>query len=176
MRIGCSNNTTTCTRFALHRVLSSQEWWIVGRARTCFAQIAGGCKQRRPATKQPRASGFGQARRRRDTESLESARAPHGLLILGAPMPGQPLLRLPLCGARTRAGHPCRRSVIFFGGRKRNRCRNHGGMNPLTRSPETRAKMSEGMRQSWARRKAAANNVTPLSDNVTVPAPSAPGC
>jgi hypothetical protein len=76
-------------------------------------------------------------------------------------MAGQPLMRLPLCGAETRAGHPCRRSVVF--GRKR--CRNHGGMNPLTRSAETRAKMSEGMCRSWAARRAAKVTATGSADN-----------
>ncbi len=43
------------------------------------------------------------------------------------------LARAPKCGARTRAGAPCRRPAI----RGRTRCRLHGGLSPgAPRGPE----------------------------------------
>jgi hypothetical protein len=51
------------------------------------------------------------------------------------------------CGARTRAGHPCRRRPLANG-----RCRNHGGLSlkpraPLT--PEGRARISAAVKAYW---------------------------
>jgi hypothetical protein len=60
-------------------------------------------------------------------------------------MPGQPLLRQPMCGAKTRAGHPCRRSIIP--GRKR--CRNHGGLSTGPRTAEGKARVKAGQLAYW---------------------------
>ena len=40
------------------------------------------------------------------------------------------------CGAKTRAGHPCRRSPIP----ERVRCRNHGGLSTGPKTPEGKAR------------------------------------
>lgn len=51
------------------------------------------------------------------------------------------------CGAKTRAGHPCRNRAIFESGR----CKNHGGMSTGPRTPEGRERIAEAQRQRWAR-------------------------
>lgn len=49
------------------------------------------------------------------------------------------------CGAKTRAGHPCRRKGAGAGGR----CPNHGGMSTGPRTPEGRERIAEAQRQRW---------------------------
>jgi hypothetical protein len=61
-------------------------------------------------------------------------------------------LRNKPCGARTRAGHPCRRQGLGKGGR----CPNHGGMSTGPRTPEGRARISASLAARWAARRAAA--------------------
>ena len=51
-------------------------------------------------------------------------------------------LRNQPCGARTRAGHACRRKGLGKGGR----CPNHGGMSTGPRTPEGRARIAEALR------------------------------
>jgi hypothetical protein len=55
-------------------------------------------------------------------------------------------LRKKACGARTRAGHPCRRKGLGKGGR----CPNHGGMSTGPRTPEGRARLSALLKARWA--------------------------
>jgi hypothetical protein len=56
-----------------------------------------------------------------------------------------------VCGARTRAGHPCRPSPMPG----RRRCRNHGGIIPLHHTAETKRKISAGVKRAWAARRIA---------------------
>ena len=49
------------------------------------------------------------------------------------------------CGARTRAGHPCRRKGMGKGGR----CPNHGGMSTGPRTQEGRARVSTALKARW---------------------------
>ena len=58
-------------------------------------------------------------------------------------------LRNKPCGARTRAGHPCRRKGLGKGGR----CPNHGGMSTGPRTPEGRARISAALKARWAARR-----------------------
>jgi len=44
------------------------------------------------------------------------------------------------CGARTRAGHPCRRKGLANG-----RCRNHGGLSTGPRTPEGKRRSREAL-------------------------------
>ena len=55
-------------------------------------------------------------------------------------------LRNKPCGARTRAGPPCRRKGLGKGGR----CSNHGGMSTGPRTPEGRARLAALMKARWA--------------------------
>lgn len=67
-------------------------------------------------------------------------------------MAGQPLMNQPRCGAKTRAGHPCRRSC--FPGKRR--CINHGGApGSGMRTPEGIRRSAEGVRRYFAARRAA---------------------
>ena len=61
-------------------------------------------------------------------------------------------LRNKPCGARTRAGHPCRRKGLGKGGR----CPNHGGMSTGPRTPEGRARLSALLKARWALSRASA--------------------
>ncbi len=49
------------------------------------------------------------------------------------------------CGARTRAGHPCKRKGNGAGGR----CANHGGASTGPRSKEGRARISRAQKKRW---------------------------
>ena len=60
-------------------------------------------------------------------------------------------LRNKPCGARTRAGQPCRRKGLGKGGR----CPNHGGMSTGPRTPEGRARISTALKARWAARRTA---------------------
>ena len=51
------------------------------------------------------------------------------------------------CGARTRAGHPCRRK----GTGKGRRCRNHGGKSTGPRTIEGRERIANAQRARWQR-------------------------
>ena len=51
------------------------------------------------------------------------------------------------CGARTRAGHPCRRK----GTGKGRRCRNHGGRSTGPRTIEGRERIASAQRARWQR-------------------------
>src|SRR5262245_58234088 len=55
-------------------------------------------------------------------------------------------LRSKPCGARTRAGLPCRRKGLGKGGR----CPNHGGKSTGPRTPEGRARISAALKARWA--------------------------
>ncbi len=46
------------------------------------------------------------------------------------------------CGAKTRAGHPCRRTALRNG-----RCRNHGGLSTGPRTPECHLRALLNLRQ-----------------------------
>jgi hypothetical protein len=54
-----------------------------------------------------------------------------------------------LCGARTRAGYPCRGIPVFRppGTPGRARCRLHGGKSTGPRTPEGRARIAESNRR-----------------------------
>lgn len=54
-------------------------------------------------------------------------------------------LRSTPCGARTRAGHPCRRRGLGKGGR----CANHGGLSTGPKTPEGRRRIAEAQRRRW---------------------------
>ena len=56
-----------------------------------------------------------------------------------------------LCGARTRAGAPCKRKPIDG----KRRCRNHGGLNTGKRTPQGRINAGKGLREWHAARRAA---------------------
>jgi hypothetical protein len=64
-------------------------------------------------------------------------------------MAGQPLMRLPMCGAKTRKGTPCQRSVVLG----KTRCPNHGGLSTGPKTAEGRARSAEAVRAYWARRR-----------------------
>jgi hypothetical protein len=53
------------------------------------------------------------------------------------------------CGAKTRAGHPCRATAM----KKTNRCRHHGGLSTGPTSPEGKARATLNLRNtpSWKR-------------------------
>jgi len=53
----------------------------------------------------------------------------------------------PCCGAKTRAGHPCKRKHVGRGGR----CPNHGGMSTGPRTPEGRQRIADAQRKRWSR-------------------------
>ncbi|WP_343040877.1 helix-turn-helix transcriptional regulator [Pikeienuella piscinae] len=53
----------------------------------------------------------------------------------------------PKCGARTRAGPPCRAPVVAG----KARCRMHGGLATGARTPEGRERIAEAQRRRWAR-------------------------
>ena len=59
------------------------------------------------------------------------ARARHGVLVGSEIEPAEPAQAKSLCGAKTRAGEPCKRKALENG-----RCRNHGG---LSTGPKTAA-------------------------------------
>ncbi len=52
----------------------------------------------------------------------------------------------PCCGARTRAGHPCKRRYLGRGGK----CPNHGGLSTGPRTEAGRQAISEAQRARWA--------------------------
>ena len=54
--------------------------------------------------------------------------------------------RKQLCGARTRAGHPCKRKGLGRGGR----CPNHGGASTGPKTQEGRARIAAAQRRRWA--------------------------
>lgn len=55
------------------------------------------------------------------------------------------------CGAKSRAGHPCKRKPI----EGKRRCRNHGGLNIGKRTPQGRINAGKGLREWHAARRAA---------------------
>lgn len=55
-------------------------------------------------------------------------------------------LRRQPCGAKTRAGHPCKRKGIGRG----NRCANHGGLSAGPKTAEGRERIAEALRRRWA--------------------------
>jgi hypothetical protein len=57
-----------------------------------------------------------------------------------------------LCGARTRAGQPCRRKGLG----KVGRCPNHGGMSTGPKTPEGRARLAALLKARWALSRASA--------------------
>lgn len=57
------------------------------------------------------------------------------------------------CGAKTRAGHPCKRKGSGRGGR----CPNHGGMSTGPRTEAGRQRVAEAQRQRWATWRATRN-------------------
>lgn len=60
-----------------------------------------------------------------------------------------------LCGAKTRAGHPCRRRGLGKGGR----CPNHGGCSTGPKTLEGRKRIAEATRERWARWRAERDRV-----------------
>ena len=56
-------------------------------------------------------------------------------------------LRNRRCGAKTRAGTPCKRKGLGRGGR----CPNHGGMSTGPRTEAGRRRISEAQRARWQR-------------------------
>lgn len=50
----------------------------------------------------------------------------------------------PRCGARTRAGHACKRKAL-----KNGRCPNHGGLSTGPRTPEGRNRIAAANRKRW---------------------------
>ena len=59
------------------------------------------------------------------------------------------------CGARTRAGHPCKRKGLGKGGR----CPNHGGMSTGPRTIEGRQRIAEAQRRRWKANRAKAASI-----------------
>ena len=55
-------------------------------------------------------------------------------------------LRSTPCGAKTRAGHLCKRRGLGKGGR----CANHGGLSTGPKTPEGRQRIAEAQRKRWA--------------------------
>ena len=55
-------------------------------------------------------------------------------------------LRKQPCGARTRAGHPCRRKGLGRGGR----CPNHGGMSTGPKTEVGRQRIAAAQRDRWS--------------------------
>jgi hypothetical protein len=53
---------------------------------------------------------------------------------------------VPLCGAKTRTGAPCKRKGRGRGGR----CPNHGGCSTGPKTIEGRQRISQAQLQSWA--------------------------
>lgn len=53
------------------------------------------------------------------------------------------------CGARTRAGHPCKRKGLGKGGR----CSNHGGMSTGPKTEAGRLRIVEFQKQRWEKRR-----------------------
>ncbi len=62
--------------------------------------------------------------------------------------------RRPLCGAKTRAGTPCRMVVV----EGRDRCRLHGGMSTGPKTAEGRERIAESNRRRAAAARAASLN------------------
>lgn len=71
---------------------------------------------------------------------------------------GTPKSARPFCGARTRAGTPCKARVCQKpGGKLSTRCKLHGGKSTGPRTPEGRARIAESNRaRAQARREAQA--------------------
>lgn len=64
----------------------------------------------------------------------------------------------PRCGARTRAGHPCRAPALWRRGEPRpanGRCRMHGGLSTGARTEAGKERAREGTRRFWASRRGA---------------------
>lgn len=53
----------------------------------------------------------------------------------------------PDCGARSRAGQPCKNKVIPG----KHRCKHHGGKSTGPRTPEGKARIAEAQRKRWAK-------------------------
>jgi hypothetical protein len=58
-------------------------------------------------------------------------------------------LRNRRCGAKTRAGTPCKRKGLGRGGR----CPNHGGLSTGPRTAAGRRRISEAQRERWIKRR-----------------------
>lgn len=64
----------------------------------------------------------------------------------------------PRCGARTRAGHPCKAPALWIAGAagpRNGRCRMHGGLSTGPRTPEGRQRCADAARRAMATRLAA---------------------
>src|SRR5258706_980423 len=61
-------------------------------------------------------------------------------------------LRNQRCGAKTRAGHPCKRKALANG-----RCPNHGGLSTGPRTKAGRQRIAESTRRRWAQIRASRN-------------------
>ena len=51
----------------------------------------------------------------------------------------------PSCGARTRAGDPCRRKPVLG----KDRCANHGGMSTGPKTEKGRRRIADAQRRRW---------------------------
>lgn len=52
-----------------------------------------------------------------------------------------------VCGAKTRAGHPCRRKGLGKGGR----CANHGGLSTGPKTEAGRERIRQALKRRWAK-------------------------
>jgi hypothetical protein len=86
-----------------------------------------------------------------------------------------PVSERPLCGARTKAGTPCRRRVaIKASGDWGKRCSKHGGLSTGPKTPEGRAAVSAAVARSNRTRRADAPASSPIfafGAPATAPAP-----
>lgn len=85
----------------------------------------------------------------------------------GVPFPTQPAspggeTARPTCGARTRAGTPCRAPGVKdrATGKRRARCKLHGGLSTGPKTVEGRARCADAARRAWADRRARARNTS----------------
>ena len=74
------------------------------------------------------------------------ARACHGVLVSRKNEFAQPAQVKSRCGAKTRAGEPCKRKALNNG-----RCRNHGGLSTGPKTQEGRRRISIAQTKRWAR-------------------------
>jgi hypothetical protein len=66
--------------------------------------------------------------------------------------PQPPRGERPKCGAKTRAGRPCRAAAVWDRAARapRNgRCKNHGGASTGPKTPEGKARIAEAQRARW---------------------------
>jgi hypothetical protein len=97
-----------------------------------------------------RQGAVGKARKAHDAAVLEYREQRTPRLITG--LDGQPKLagwkpsksKRPRCGAKTRAGSPCKRQALPNG-----RCPNHGGLSTGPRTAEGKARSAAAARAGW---------------------------